>query len=481
MLPSRLSPLGACSGSGTFRRSDGCGGTETLSKQSQRKSLIPRRNECRAGPIQATSSPDSRLIATQVFDDKGKVTSCVRRNRETRMGNRTAKFISALAGSIIAGAPLAAVSQNAPTAPSTANAASDCLASPKGAAPQGQHWHYRLERGTKRQCWYLRAEGGKATQTARVAADTPTADSAAPQQHPVQDARAEYLTPQSIAAPKTPAAPMQQAASPSADTNAQQPAVDARWPDASAASVTPAVQPSPAPVAAAAQPSAKPAKSPAPMALAAADSSADKPTGSLQMLLLAIGGALALAGILASIIYRFAGGRGRVQAADHRRVNWDNFEPHDHDDGRAPWLNAAPAGAPRAQQPRPVDFDAVRPQAGPLKTAQLAAIDREIDVIHARAPQARDEAAAFDDADMFNGEFEIEAATPRLAANDVTDEEPAVRDDGVQIEDAVDVDVITAMLERLAQEGPRLRQPAISRADYVDPARSLQVRPGVRA
>jgi hypothetical protein len=137
------------------------------------------------------------------------------------MGNRTAKFISALAGSIIAGAPLAAVSQNAPTAPSTANAASDCLASPKGAAPQGQHWHYRLERGTKRQCWYLRAEGGKATQTARVAADTPTADSAAPQQHPVQDARAEYLTPQSIAAPKTPAAPMQQAASPSADTNAQ--------------------------------------------------------------------------------------------------------------------------------------------------------------------------------------------------------------------------------------------------------------------
>ncbi|MET4369492.1 hypothetical protein ABIA99_002177 [Bradyrhizobium sp. LB12.1] len=395
------------------------------------------------------------------------------------MGNRTAKFISALAGSIIAGAPLAAVSQNAPTAPSTANAASDCLASPKGAAPQGQHWHYRRERGTKRQCWYLRAEGGKATQTARVAADTPTADSAAPQQHPVQDARAEYLTPQSIAAPKTPAAPMQQAASPSADTNAQQPAVDARWPDASAASVTPAVQPSPAPVAAAAQPSAKPAKSPAPMALAAANSSTDKLTGSLQMLLLVIGGALALAGILASVIYRFAG--GRVQATDHRRVNWDNFEPHDHDDGRAPWLNAATAGAPRAQQPRPVDFDAVRPPAAQLKSAQLAAIDREIDVIAAREPQAHDEAAELDDADMFNGEFEIEAATPRLAANDVTDEEPAVRDDGVQIEDAVDVDVITAMLERLAQEGPRLRQPAISRADYVDPARSLQVRPGVRA
>jgi hypothetical protein len=404
------------------------------------------------------------------------------------MGNRTAKFISALVGSIIAGAPLAAVSQNAPAATSTANAASDCLVSPKGAAPQGQHWHYRLERATKRQCWYLRAEGGKATQTAQAAPDTPAADSAVPQQHPVQDARAEYLTPQSIAAAKTPAqagpAPTQQAASPSADANAQQPAVAARWPDASAASAAPAAEPSPAPVAAAAQPSAKPAKSPAPIVLAAADGTAEKPTGSLQMLLLVIGGALALAGILASVIYRFAGGRIRVQAADHRRVNWDNFEPHDHDDGRAPWLNTAPAAAPRAQQPRPVDFDAVRPQvaqlkATQLKTAQLAAIDREIDVIDEREPQAHDlqahdlqaldEAAELDEADMFHGEFQIEAA-PRLAANEVNDEEPADRDQDAGLEDAIDVDVITTMLERLAKDGPRLTQPS-PEADLADLAR----------
>ncbi len=49
------------------------------------------------------------------------------------------------------------------------------------------------------------------------------------------------------------------------------------------------------------------------MTLAAAEAPADKPTGSLQMLLLVVGGALALAGLLASIIYRFAGGRVRVQ------------------------------------------------------------------------------------------------------------------------------------------------------------------------
>jgi len=403
------------------------------------------------------------------------------------MGNRTAKFLSALVGSIIAGAPLAAVSQNATTPPSTANAASDCLGSPKGAAPQGQHWHYRLERATKRQCWYLRAEGGKATQTAQASPDTPATDSAVPQQHSVQDARAEYPTPQSIAAVKTPAqagpAPTQQAAPPSPDANAQQPAVGTRWPDASTVSAAPTEQPSPAPVAAAAQPAAKPAKSPAPMALAAADSTADKQTGSLQMLLLVIGGALALAGILASVIYRFAGGRMRVQAADQRRVNWDNFEPHDHDDGRAPWLNAAPAGAPHARQPRPVDFDALRPQSTQLKTAQLAAIDREIDVIDELAPQAQDqvhvEAAELDEADIFNGEFQIEAA-PQLAANDVNDEEPAGHDDA-GVENAIDIDVITTMLERLAKDGPRLTQPTSLEVDLADLARSPRGRSAARA
>ncbi|MET4118509.1 hypothetical protein ABIB85_004958 [Bradyrhizobium sp. JR1.5] len=398
------------------------------------------------------------------------------------MGNRTAKFLSALVGSIIAGAPLAAVSQNASTPPSTANAANDCLGSPKGAAPQGQHWHYRLERATKRQCWYLRAEGGKPTQTAQATLDTPAADSAVPQQHSVQDARAEYLTPQSIATVKTPAqagpAPTQQAASPSADVNAQQAAVAGRWPDATTASAAPTEQPSPAPVAAAAQPTTtKPAKSPAPMALAAADSTADKQTGSLQMLLLVIGGALALAGILASVVYRFAG--GRVHAGDQRRVNWDNFEPHDHDDGRAPWLKAAPAGTPHARQPRPVDFDALRPQTVQLKTAQLAAIDREIDVIDERTPQAHQDAAELDDADVFNGEFQIEAA-PQLAANDVDDEEPADRDDDAGVEDGIDIDVITTMLERLAKDGPRLTQPNLE-ADLADFARSPRGQSAARA
>ncbi|OKO90980.1 hypothetical protein AC629_03735 [Bradyrhizobium sp. NAS80.1] len=412
------------------------------------------------------------------------------------MGNRTAKFISALVGSVIAGAPLAAVSQNAPSASSPANAASDCLTSPKGIAPQGQHWRYRVERGTKRQCWYLRAEGGKdsakAVHTAQAATDTPTADSAAPQQPSVQNARAEYRTPQSTGAPSTPTAPTraaattpaptQQPANPTPDSDTQQPAVATRWPDASTTADQPASQPAPAPVAAAAQPSTKPSKSSAPVALAAADST-DNTTGSLQMLLLVVGGALTLAGLLASIIYRFAGGWGRAQAGDHRRVKWDNREPQDHDDSRAPWLNAEVASAPRAQRPGPVDFDAARPQ-----PARLAAFTNAIGRIATQSASTHVEAAEPDEAEIaeFNGEFEIKASAPRLAANDVHDKQPVDRnedvraDEHVDMDDIVDVDVITAMLERLAQEGPRLSQPSLE-ADLADPARSRRGQSAARA
>lgn len=382
------------------------------------------------------------------------------------MGNRTAKFISALIGSIIAGAPLAAVSQNAPSAPSTAstaNAAADCLASPKGATPQGQHWFYRVERTTKRQCWYLRAEGAKegatATQTAQATADAPNAVPAGPQS--VQNAHAEFIAPQTSAAAGTqvPSAASTQQAPGTIDANAAQPAVATRWPDAAPAS--PAPQPSPAtavaPAAASVQPSAQPATSPAPVTLAAADAPADKPTGSLQMLLLVIGGALALAGLLASVIYRFAGGRARVQTAD-RRVNWDHWQ--DDDDSRAPWHTEP---APRVERPLPIDFDSVRVE-GPRIAAfsdaigRIAAQGRPIEVATAEPDETG--------IDYFDGEFEIEPPAPQLADDDIHHDEPAERDADAHEEHVreeatgVDIDIITAMLERLASEGPRLTPPA---------------------
>lgn len=412
------------------------------------------------------------------------------------MGNRTAKFISALVGSIIAGAPLAAVSQNAPSAAgtastataSTANAAADCLASPKGSAPQGQHWFYRVERATKRQCWYLRAEGAKegaqATQSAQATADTPSAPPAAPQS--VQNAHAEYTTPQTSAAGSAPApaAAATQPAPGTTDANAAQPAIATRWPDAAPAS--PAPQPSPAtaaaPAAASAQPSAKPAASPAPVTLAAADAPADKPTGSVQMLLLVIGGALALAGLLASVIYRFAGGRTRVQTAD-RRVNWDHRQDDDH--SRAPWHTEP---APRVERPLPVDFDAMR-----VEAPQIAAFSNAIGRIAAQSRLVEGATVEPDETeiDYFDGEFEIEPPAPKLAADDIQ-EEPAEHDADAQEhvrEEAagVDIDIITAMLERLASEGPRLTPPAPEtdlaslEADLAALARSSRGRSAARA
>ncbi|MEH2484787.1 hypothetical protein [Bradyrhizobium sp. AZCC 2230] len=414
------------------------------------------------------------------------------------MGNRTAKFISALIGSIIAGAPLAAVSQNAPSAPATAtaapatasteNTAADCLASPKGAAPQGQHWFYRVERGTKRQCWYLRAEGAKegakATQSAQATTDAPNAAPASPPS--VQNARAEYIAQTSPgASPPAPAAAATQPAPGTPDANAAQPAVATRWPDAAPAS--PAPQPSPAtaavPATASAQPSTKPAASPAPVTLAAADAPADKPTGSVQMLLLVIGGALALAGLLASVIYRFAGRRARARAAD-RRVNWDHGQ--DENDSRAPW-HAEPA--PRVDRPLPVDFDAMR-----VEAPQIAAFSSAISRIAAQGRSVEIATAEPEETgiDYFDGEFEIEAPAPQLAADDIHHEEPAEHDADAQHEhprdeSAADIDIITAMLERLATEGPRLTQPrpeadlASLEADLAALARSSRGQSAARA
>ena len=49
-------------------------------------------------------------------------------------------------------------------------AADECIEKPNAPAPQGSHWYYRIDRATKRQCWYLGAEGAKVRAPAREAA-----------------------------------------------------------------------------------------------------------------------------------------------------------------------------------------------------------------------------------------------------------------------------------------------------------------------
>jgi hypothetical protein len=46
-----------------------------------------------------------------------------------------------------------------------AGAADDCLAAPRKESPTGRHWYYRIDRSTKRHCWYL-GEGGAAVSRA---------------------------------------------------------------------------------------------------------------------------------------------------------------------------------------------------------------------------------------------------------------------------------------------------------------------------
>ena len=44
----------------------------------------------------------------------------------------------------------------------SARADDACLVEPSATTPRGGHWHYRVEPGTKRHCWYLGEERGKA-------------------------------------------------------------------------------------------------------------------------------------------------------------------------------------------------------------------------------------------------------------------------------------------------------------------------------
>ena len=87
------------------------------------------------------------------------------------MSNRSVKFVPALVAGVVAAASLATMtdlraqvittSAEAAT-PATQAAADSCLSAPKGATPSGSHWYYRIDRVTRRQCWYLREESDTA-------------------------------------------------------------------------------------------------------------------------------------------------------------------------------------------------------------------------------------------------------------------------------------------------------------------------------
>ena len=283
------------------------------------------------------------------------------------MSNRSVKFAPALFAGVVAGANLAATTdlraQVLTTAAEAATqapqaAADSCLTAPKGATPAGSHWYYRIDRVTKRQCWYLREEADTADDKfARAAppASAPAAASAAEDpasaqqrtitRKSISDARAEWVSQQqpraepakvertvaavpAVAVPNSPRAAMPNVLAPA-------PLSSMRWNDAPTATRT-SLNSADLQVAAANPPEAQSPQAQPPQAelmqqpvvdqvvpATAADATSAKPTASLQKLFMVMAAALALAGLTVSAIVRIGRMRARRAIRRKRRAMWD--------------------------------------------------------------------------------------------------------------------------------------------------------------
>ena len=315
------------------------------------------------------------------------------------MSIRSVKFVPAVLAGVVAGGNLATTTDlraqvlttSAEAAIQAPQLAADgCLAAPKGPTPAGSHWYYRLDRVTKRQCWYLREEGdatddkfaraappASAPSTAASPPDS-AADEPAPPQRSVSrksisdksisDARAEWqpraeMNPparveRTVAtaapAPVVPNSP--RAAAP--NVLAPAPLSSMRWNDAAATRAS--VNPAEIKLAAATPPAAPPqqveeVQSPAADQIAPAafaDAAQAKPTASLQKLLMVMAAALGLAGLIVSAIVRIGRLRARRAMKRKRRAMWDSAKT-------AKMKRRAPQPQPQAQlQPVYRDEDA---------------------------------------------------------------------------------------------------------------------------
>jgi len=227
------------------------------------------------------------------------------------MPNRSARFVSAMFASILAGATLTTTSHGETVA------ADDCLSGPKGQTPAGGHWYYRVEHSTKRHCWYLREEGDNLSQAAprntSPPAKPPPPEADPTMQQSVANAHAELPAqtyrneaPNSVLPANTAGLNDTQRAN-APDSNAPFSVVASRWPESSGVNSASDSQPATANLAAntPANIVAAPPPAVAAVTLAAADSSSQGQRGPVSTLLVAIAGALALAGIAASLFFKF--------------------------------------------------------------------------------------------------------------------------------------------------------------------------------
>lgn len=279
------------------------------------------------------------------------------------MSYRSAKFVSAILAGILAGANFTAFAGDAAGTPDT------CLSGPKATVPAGGHWYYRIDQATKRHCWYVGEEKDKTAQAAPRGSSSAAAApvSAPPQQNAnarksISDARAELPVQARIEEDGGPAggrplpAPAANADNGSraisGDDDQRRSVVASRWPELSGNNASPVA--APATVAPAAKQRSNttvaPVAAPAAISLAAADAASEKHFGSIQMLLVVVVGALSLAGLMGSAIYRFGGmGSNRRREVRGDRLGiWDlaRDEPlppaaaHDNPQGRIAAMTA---------------------------------------------------------------------------------------------------------------------------------------------
>jgi hypothetical protein len=264
------------------------------------------------------------------------------------MSNRTAKLVSVMFASCLAGLPLATISYSA------AQAADECLSGPKAQTPHGGHWYYRIDHATKRNCWYLGEEGGKVVQIVRPKSAqpaTPQSQNAEAAIEPsIANAHAELSAPPNhddALVPETPtnaAIPRNDGGIAAAQT--QRSIVASRWPDPSDSGPPPSPTPDKRdPDTSAGSTSRTQPPIAAAVPIAAADLSLDASTYSVPMQFAALMGALAIAGIMVRVIFKFGSARRPANARARRAAIWQNANT----DARTP--SVYPRAPARARRP----------------------------------------------------------------------------------------------------------------------------------
>jgi hypothetical protein len=274
------------------------------------------------------------------------------------MTNRTGNAAAAILIGALATVTLGVATNGA------ARATEACLSGPKGTAPKGSHWYYRIDHATKRNCWYVRAEGEKpaASQNSHLSQASPQTET--PLQPSVANARAEagpadIGQPNAVAVERTPSGAVNNGQAPDAPAaDSGQSTVSSRWLDQAGAEQITGSTSKP-------DDSDAGANSPPPVAavpLAAADARPASPSGPVSTLFLVIVGAFALAALFAGIIFRFG---------TARRDDPQSFDR----DRRAPW-DALDVGA-TIRSP-PLASENPTPRSGPARERHDAVIPDEI-------------------------------------------------------------------------------------------------------